>query len=59
MPSLFVSQSVSSAVNLILGIEIQNMNGCVGHNKLSIGQYTLIEQSVGHDLPTDNWWTKL
>ena len=34
MPSFFVPQFVSSAVNLILGIEIQNMNGCVGHNKL-------------------------
>ena len=35
MPSLFVLQFISSAVNynLLLGIEIQNMNGCVGHNK--------------------------
>ena len=30
-PSLFVPQFVSSAVNLIPGIEIQNMNGFVGH----------------------------
>ena len=34
MLSLFVPRFVSSAVNLILDIEIQNMNGCVGHNKL-------------------------
>ena len=31
MPSLFVPQFVSSAVNLIPGIEIQNVNGFVGH----------------------------
>ena len=31
MPSLFVPQFVSSAVNLIPGIEIQNTNGFVGH----------------------------
>ena len=31
MPSLFVPQFVSSAVNLIPGIEIQNMNAFVGH----------------------------
>ena len=46
MPSLFVSQFVSSAVNLILDIEIQNMNGCMGH-KDRIDRYALIEQSVG------------
>ena len=34
MLSLFVLRFVSSTVNLILGIEIQHMNGCVGHNKL-------------------------
>jgi len=31
MPSLFVPQFVSSAVNLIPGVEKQNMNGFVGH----------------------------
>jgi len=49
-----VPQFVSSAVNVILGIEIQNMNGCVGHKQAclnSIDRYTLIEQSVGY-LPT-------
>jgi len=31
MSSLFMPQFVSSAVNLIPGIEIHNMNGFVGH----------------------------
>jgi len=29
--SLFILQFVFSVVNLILGIEIQSMDGCVGH----------------------------
>ena len=31
MRSLLIPQFISSAANLMLGIEIESMNGCVGH----------------------------
>ena len=45
------SDHISSAVKLILAIEIQNMNGCVGHNKQHRSIYS--NRTVSWiDLPT-------